>query len=78
MDKWSLIHGYRRLVRLELAEDIRCPEDNSIYAVKIDSNDAPVLHCYTCVSTVTPGLSLWKALEASVANHPVEAQGVLL
>lgn len=66
MDKWLLIHDYRRLVSANLADDLRCPDDAAVYAVKIDKDSEPVLHCFLCSSTVTPGLSLWKQLEAAV------------
>lgn len=69
MSKWKLIHAYRRLVRANRAAELRCPDDNAIYVVKIDGIDDPVLHCYLCSSTVTPGLSLWRQLEAVVEDQ---------
>lgn len=69
MDKWSIIHGYRRLVRDNVAYELSCPEDNAVYAVKMDKDGEPVLHCFTCSSTVTPGLSLWGRLEAAVSSN---------
>lgn len=75
MNKWSIIHDYRRLVRSNLADDLRCPDDNAIYIVKIDQDDSPVLHCFLCSSTVTPGLSLWKQMESAVEDQKARTVG---
>lgn len=75
MNKWSIIHDYRRLTISNLAEDLRCPDDNAIYVVKIDQHDEPVLHCFLCSSTVAPGLSLWKQMESAVENQKTQTMG---
>lgn len=72
MTKWEAMHSYRRLAKSDKATPLTCPDDGNLYITRIGKDDEPVLYCYFCKTTVIPGISLWKQMEA-ILNEKIEA-----
>lgn len=68
MNKWQAIHGYRKLVKDNSAPGLMCPECQVLYISRFGLDEDPVLWCYMCRSTVTPGTSLWKQIYTALGE----------
>lgn len=55
MDKFEILHKYNKLVRRELAHPIVCGKDGWEYVVRHNDGVTPLLRCYYCGGTLTPG-----------------------
>lgn len=62
MDKWAIVHDWRRRVARGLAEPRRCPEDRSELVPSIGLDDEPVLRCMVCRSVLHLGLNDLEAM----------------
>lgn len=62
MTDWEIIHAYRRAVEAGRADPLyhSC---GTLFVTKIGRNDEPVLHCYFCPASVTPGAAWLERLE---------------
>ena len=63
MDKWELMHAYRHKVAKGEANEIRCPDCQDILYTVVGSEDEPVLKCFFCRNTITPGLDVWDQIK---------------
>lgn len=63
MDKWALIHNYRRAVANDEALPILCPDCNYELAVQVGTDGEPALRCFSCRSVITPGLHVWDQIK---------------
>lgn len=48
MDKWKIMHDYRRAARAELVEHLLCPLCTVILIPAIDDEVEPYLKCFAC------------------------------
>lgn len=65
MEKWRLVHNYRRAVDRGLTLPILCRCGSEyIWAPGADAD--PVLSCYSCNSTIIPGLYIWDQIEKAL------------
>lgn len=48
MNKWSIIHEYRRAGEAGLADRLLCPFDETELVTGIDNDDEPMLRCTPC------------------------------
>ena len=62
-------HKYRRLVRRGLAPALCCATCEFELVLGIGPKDEPVLKCYTCNSTITPGKDTNDKVRAIVTEH---------
>jgi hypothetical protein len=66
MDKWEIIHGYRRLAEAGKAQPWECPEDQWPMVSMGDDDDEPYLWCYTCNGRVVPSLVMYQRMKATI------------
>jgi hypothetical protein len=59
LDKWALLHKYRRAVALELVPEIRCPDDNDPLVPILDEDGDPSLRCIYCRTVFRPGTAVF-------------------
>lgn len=71
LTNWELFHNYRRLVEDGKAAQLLCPECDTPVVTRIGADDEPVLWCYTCLSSLRPGLDLLAQVRAVVSEHVV-------
>lgn len=62
-------HLYNRLVRRNQAEALSCPHCENAYVLAADDDDSPVLRCYTCESTIEPGLNMYERVVSKVSEY---------
>lgn len=46
--KWTLVHTYRRAAEQGHVESLLCPFDQGPLVSAFDTNDDPMLKCYSC------------------------------
>ena len=63
MNKWSVVHNYRKAIQRGKASPITCPECAEEYIWTPDKNNDPALYCLACSSTVYIGLDVWNQIE---------------
>lgn len=63
MDKWALIHAFRKKVANGEAIAIKCPDCNDELFVAVGADMEPVLRCYYCRSIINPGLNVWEQIK---------------
>lgn len=70
MNKFAILHAYRRLVRRGKASafPLMCQTCAEEYSLSIGDEDRPVLKCFYCGSSVTPGDNFYKRLAAVVSD----------
>ena len=65
---FQLFHAYNDLVKKGVTQPIRCPF--CTYTVVIGHKDGDLrLECYTCNTSITPGLDLISNVRAVVKEH---------
>lgn len=66
MDKWAIIHDYRRAVASGKVSPIRCPDCNDELYTVVGTDTEPALKCFYCRSVFTPGLDLWEEIKRAI------------
>lgn len=66
MDKWQIVHNFRRCVEEGHAAPLLCPEDENILHASPDKDGEPVFKCYYCGTVYNPGLKIWDQITAIV------------
>lgn len=67
-DKWPAMHAYRKMVALDEAPAIRCPDCRSELAPVVGKDGEPNLKCFACRTMFDIGLSTWKQIEANISE----------
>ncbi len=66
MNKWELIHNYRRMVAQGNAEPINCPDDNGELLPVVSDDGEPALRCLSCRTVISPGLRIYEQMQRVV------------
>jgi hypothetical protein len=69
MDKWQIIHAYRRLFKSGLAEPWTCQQDGTVLVSRIGLDDDPVLWCMTCGEIEIPVDSAYDLMLMQLKEH---------
>lgn len=72
MNKWLMLHRYKKLVLQGEARPICCPNCKNELAFIPDINDEPVLWCPYDDNGFTPGAEFWGDIRAVVAEFYLE------
>lgn len=73
MDKWDLIHAYRRAAEEGLVLPLSCPDDNTELVSRIGPKDDPVLWCWKCNTVTTPGIDVYTQIAWVLDNLESDA-----
>ena len=65
---FSLFHAYNRLVEEGKAKPLMCLYDAREYVVSHRNGDLRLV-CYTCSSSITPGINMISNIKAVVKEH---------
>lgn len=68
VDKWDLIHAYRRAADEGLVKHLSCPDDDEKLVSRIGPDDEPVLWCWKCNTVTTPGLHVYDEIRRVLDN----------
>lgn len=72
MDRWGIVHNYRRCVEAGHAAALSCPECENILNPSPDSDGEPIFKCYYCSITYDPGLNVWDNMQAVVKEWYID------
>lgn len=59
MNKWAIMHEYRRAVANGKASAIKCPDCNSELVPIYGRDEDPSLKCLSCRTVFEPGVYVW-------------------
>lgn len=65
MDKWGLVHSYRRMVEAGILEPLLCPDhDEPIQLmITIGPHDEPQWICFECMGRYRPGTDFYDQIK---------------
>jgi len=68
VDKWPLIHEYRRMVSSGEAREIRCPDCGFELVPVVASDGDPALRCFSCMTVFNIGSGVYDQIKKVVEN----------
>ena len=60
---FNLFHRYQAQAAKGLVPKLTCSTDGFEYVVRVGQDDEPLLHCYSCGSTLKPGIKMYESLQ---------------
>lgn len=69
---FRLFHRYNKLVRRDLVQPLTCGVCDTPLITGVGKEDELVLKCYSCGSSLVPGLATLGRVEAVVKEHFVD------
>lgn len=66
MNKWELIHSYRRAWNDNKVGWIQCPDCEIPLRVVVDKDDDPALRCDGCKARYRPGTEVWSNIKKNL------------
>lgn len=67
-DKWPAIHAYRKMVAMDRAPAILCPDCRGELVPVVGQDSDPELKCLACGTVFDIGLRTWDQIRANISE----------